>query len=209
MVCNNTVKPPCLTTSPLIKRPSSQNTKVLDISQTVLGDPGADGVSLNGQEKNGAEKSKGRFFRQFRPSLAPTICPWVSKEACKRPPFVSDRDKTATTFSGHFLISELAVCTTLLIVNEELAVKTRNCIYKNIFRKVCQGLYSKKFPCGSTLVSDKQILLVAYRRFNCSQYRGSCWLAFRPFVLIGYLLKANYQYHTQIKNVLKPSQNAS
>lgn len=45
-----------------------------------------------------------------------------------RPPFVSDRDKTATTFSGHFLISELAVCTTLLIVNEELAVKTRNCI---------------------------------------------------------------------------------
>ena len=80
------------------------------------------------------EENRSLFFfapfppSQFRLSLAPTICPWVSKEACKRPPFVSDLDKTATTFSGHFLISELAVCTTLLIVNEELAVKTRNCI---------------------------------------------------------------------------------
>ena len=69
-------------------------------------------------------KVKDGFSRQFRPSLAPTICPWVSEEARKRPPFVSDRDKTATTFSGHFLVSELAVCTKLLIVNEELEVKT-------------------------------------------------------------------------------------
>ena len=143
MVCNNTVKPPCLTTSPLIKRPSSQNTKMLDISQTVLGDPGADSVSLNGRETNGAEKSTGRFFRQFRPSLTPTICP---KEACKRPPFVSDRHKTATTFSGHFLISELAVCTTLLMVNEELAVKTWNCIQKISFKKSVAASTQKSFP---------------------------------------------------------------
>ena len=69
-------------------------------------------------------KVKDGFSRQFRPSLAPIPAPGSPRRLAKRPPFVSDRDKTATTFSGHFLISELAVCTTLLIVNEELAVKT-------------------------------------------------------------------------------------
>ena len=51
------------------KRPSIQNTKMLvvkasllDLSQTILGDPGAARVSLNGWEKNGAKKSKGQFF---------------------------------------------------------------------------------------------------------------------------------------------------
>lgn len=36
MVCNNTVKPPCLTTSPLIKRPSIQNTKMLAVKASLL-----------------------------------------------------------------------------------------------------------------------------------------------------------------------------
>lgn len=141
------------------------------------------------------EENRSLFFfapfppSQFRLSLAPTICPWVSKEACKRPPFVSDRDKTATTFSGHFLISELAVCTR----NEKRETASK----KISFKKYVAASTQKWFPCGSTLVSDKQILLVAYRRFNCSQYRGSFCLAIRPFVLIGYLLKANYQCYTQ------------
>ena len=86
------------------KRPSIQNAKMLAVkplllhlSQTILGDQGAGSVSLNGREKMARRKVNDGFSRQFRPSLAPSICPWVSEEVRKRPPFVlkwlpQDRD---------------------------------------------------------------------------------------------------------------------
>ena len=50
----------------------------------ILGDPGADsGRNRKSKraEKYGTKKSKGNlFFRPFRLSLAPTICPWVSED---------------------------------------------------------------------------------------------------------------------------------
>ena len=68
-------------------------------AETILGDSGADSGGegkAKRAEKHGTKKSKERreepyftflraiFFRPFRLSLAPTICPWVSEDEPRR-----------------------------------------------------------------------------------------------------------------------------
>ena len=62
--------------------------KSIGCTEIILKDPGqivGTRASLNGQNKNGAKNylSLRHFYRLFRLSLAPTICPWVSEDVRK------------------------------------------------------------------------------------------------------------------------------